>query len=560
MAGIWNVNGIYDVNTKNITSKLSFDIGEMFLAKILSMDAKNSEILIRLIDGRQFPAKIDKPLQDVPQSMVMFQVAGLEDGKLELVMVPKKDDSQGSKDSISDAAKSLGLTDDPELHDLLQEMVKHNIPLTRENVGKIKTIIDFKEKINKSPEEADAFIEKYIESKGIDPSSEKAMDIRQNLKSFLNSVKNIDTDSILTLMDNDIELTEDNIESFQKLFDGDAVLYKDIKDMASKLKSAVEEDGNQAFKENGAENVPRQATAQTNTEHVISKALSSVKDFDSLYKQFEELSMADSDTENLRSNDKTTNNSTENKGQSTVIKMNGQEEISKTDKLRNNLKAGAAEDDIKPQEYETASKSEAAKIKTEASMREIKEGINETWSQVKDEISSRTEELKSMIKDIIDVKDKIKPEIFDKVFEAVKENINDFKVFNSLSNQYYYMDVPVKVNDNEYGCRLLIKDERKKDKKIDSKNIKIAASVKTINMGTVNAFIKVSGVNMNVDIKCDESFMGFIDGGKKKLYDELSSIGYNTSINVQKKEEDLDIAGCSDFFDENGPATLDTRV
>lgn len=560
MAGIWNVNGIYDVNTKNITSKLSFDIGEMFLAKILSMDAKNSEILIRLIDGRQFPAKIDKPLQDVPQSMVMFQVAALEDGKLELMMVPKKDDSQGSKDSISDAAKSLGLTDDPELHDLLQKMVKHNIPLTRENVGKIKTIIDFKEKINKSPEEADAFIEKYIESKGIDPSSEKAMDIRQNLKSFLNSVKNIDADSILTLMDNDIELTEDNIESFQRLFNKDAVLYKDVKDMVSRLKSMIEEEGSKVLRENAAESGAGQAAAQTNTDHAASKPLSSVKNFDSLYKQFEKLTMADSDEKNIQTHAKDTISSAADKEQPAVIKMNGQEEILKTDKLRNNLKVGAAKDDIKPHEYETASKSEAAKIKTEASLREIKEDINETWPQVKDEISSRTEELKSMIKDIIDVKDKIKPEIFDKVFEAVKGNINDFKVFNSLSNQYYYMDVPVKVNANEYGCRLLIKDERKKDKKIDSKNIKIAASVKTINMGTVNAFIKVSGVNMNVDIKCDESFMGFIDGGKKKLYDELSSIGYNTSINVQKKEEELDIAGCSDFFDENGPAALDTRV
>ena len=71
------------------------------------------------------------------------------------------------------------------------------------------------------------------------------------------------------------------------------------------------------------------------------------------------------------------------------------------------------------------------------------------------------------------------------------QKLNDVKLFNSISQQYYYLDLPINVKDNEYQFKLIIKDDRKKGKKIDSTNVKIATSIKTINMGTVDAYIKI---------------------------------------------------------------------
>lgn len=561
MAGVWNINGVYDANTKKLTSRLSFDIGEMFLARILSMDPKNSEILLKLLDGWQFQATLEKPLQDMPQGMLRFQVVGLEDGKLKIAVVPQKDENTGTKDSIKSIEENLGLSDKPELHDMLMKMVKHNIPLTKDNIGMVKTLIDIRDKMSKGPEDEKAFIETYIQGKGIEPGSKAASDIRENLKSFFSSIKNMDTDSILTFVDNGIELTKDNIESFKRLFSNESAIYKDIKEIASSLKDLTRGTLEQTSKNNkadtGKENNMLQAKGSS-VSSMQSEVLKDAGDSKNLYK----LLTSTGDLKDIKIDNGNTQVAAQGIEQAKVMDPEGEKKNPKVENPGSNLKPEIEKTNL--QKKETEVNTEKGKLKVEvqaeASPKLVDEKPEDTWPKVKNEFSAKTEELKSMIKDIMNTKDSIKPEVLNRVFEAVKENINDFKVFNSLSNQFYYMDVPVRINDYEYGCRLLIKDERKKDKKIDSNNVKIAASVKTINMGTVNAFVKVSGLNMKVDIKCDENWIGFINAGKDKLSKELSSMGYNTSINVEKKEEELDISGCSSFFNEDGTGTIDIRV
>ena len=115
------------------------------------------------------------------------------------------------------------------------------------------------------------------------------------------------------------------------------------------------------------------------------------------------------------------------------------------------------------------------------------------------------------------------------------QKLNDIKMFNSISEQYYYLDLPINVKENEYQFKLIIKDDRKKGKKIDSKNVKIATSVKTINMGTVDAYIKINNNNMNIDINCDKFWVKVLDLGKEKLIKDLSSLNYRVNIEVNKK-------------------------
>ena len=147
-----------------------------------------------------------------------------------------------------------------------------------------------------------------------------------------------------------------------------------------------------------------------------------------------------------------------------------------------------------------------------------------------------------------------------KVAEFIKSNLNDFKLFNSLSNEYYYLDVPISRANKDYPCKLIIKDDRKGNKKIDSSNVKMVVAVKTVNMGTVDAYISVLDNSLNVDIKCINKYMNFISKGTKQLTEKLSALGYLVNVNVHEKVEEVNLTTCREFFDTGSSSALDTKV
>src|SRR3712207_6213145 len=146
------------------------------------------------------------------------------------------------------------------------------------------------------------------------------------------------------------------------------------------------------------------------------------------------------------------------------------------------------------------------------------------------------------------------------LFRSIRQDMNDFKVFNTLSDQYYYMDIPINVNKDEYECKLVIKDERKKGKKIDSKNVKIATSVKTVNMGVIDAFISINNKIMNIDLKSNKKWMSILDGKKQGVLNALKSTGYNVYMSVSEREEEFNISTCSKFFQDNGTSAIDIKA
>ena len=100
-------------------------------------------------------------------------------------------------------------------------MIKHDMPLTKDNIIDIKNLVDFKEKISLNTNKEDIFIAKYLDSRNIDPNSEKANEITKILKNFFEALKNLNVDEILLFKENNIELTKGNLESFIKLFKGE---------------------------------------------------------------------------------------------------------------------------------------------------------------------------------------------------------------------------------------------------------------------------------------------------------------------------------------------------
>lgn len=180
---------------------------------------------------------------------------------------------------------------------------------------------------------------------------------------------------------------------------------------------------------------------------------------------------------------------------------------------------------------------------------------------VKNELNGKIENMKDVIRQLMSNSEELKSRTLEgKVSEFIKSNLNDFKLFNSLSNEYYYLDVPIDRRDTKYPCKLIVKDDRKGNKRIDSSNVKLVVAVKTVNMGVVDAYLTVSNNNLNVDIKCIDKYMKLLSKGTKQLTEKLSKLGYLVNITVGEKIDEVNLATCRKFFDSANTSALDIKV
>jgi hypothetical protein len=142
----------------------------------------------------------------------------------------------------------------------------------------------------------------------------------------------------------------------------------------------------------------------------------------------------------------------------------------------------------------------------------------------------------------------------------VKANITDIKMFNSISDEYYYLNVPIIAENKEYPCKLIIKDNRKDGKKIDSTNAKMVVSVKTINLGDVDGYLTMRENKIDVKLKCESDFTSVVNHNKSKLMEGLSSLGLLVNVSVSTKDKPVDLVSCRNFFNDLTMSTIDIKV
>ena len=630
MSIINNIGILQNPQAKKAFGKISFEAGEKFSARIVSAGEQQGEVNLKLLDGWQFSAKLDKPLdQENSGSILKFEVEGFEDDKLKIKLVYEdKQDKTSHNDISEDFSNGKLLGNDKRDALLFEKMIKHDMPLTKGNITDIKNLIDFKEKISLDVDKAEVFIAKYLSSRDIDPSSKKANEITKILNSFFEALKQLDVDEILLFKENNIELTKGNLESFTKLFKGESVVYNNIKDINNNILNGditeevfkdvepleVEQNKNKFVvidEDDSGKTVDKtqkldNAMNNKNVKEVVSLINKELKEqgisHRVLSSSLKDLKL---DDDNLNSNTLKTlvNKIFKAEGISLTadnhIKLIGKLEeklnLTHLDISANNLEYTKQEEKLPlnklekyvDSEVEQGSKSFANTkthgysktnslneivnmIKKELNISDIDKGTinnaeNEvekvtTESLIKEQIKLKTDEIKNMVKDVIENKLNLKPESYEKVMSVFEQKLNDIKMFNSISEQYYYLDLPINVKENEYQCKLIIKDDRKKGKKIDSKNVKIATSVKTINMGTVDAYIKINNNNMNIDINCEGFWVKVLELGKEKLTKDLSSLKYRVNIEVNEKADEFTLVNCREFFDDRSFNTINIKV
>ena len=674
MSGMWNINNSYNVNNSNkkMSSKLTFNVGEKFSGKI-TQNGKGKEVSVKLVDGWEFSAEIDGDLESLEKGFQRFEVEGFEDGKLKLKLINKDNEASGSrKNELNDIIQKEGLSkkDIP----LLEIMLKYNIPLSRENIKMVRGLIQFNDKIQSNPKEIEAFISKYLESKGIDQGSLKGQEMTQKLDQFLNAFKSLSKEEVILFLENNIEFTKENIESYNKVFKEDGKVLNIINEMKSEVENGLsgnrENEIKSEFDLEITKDMSKNVTKDIKNEGSSNNKLSFIKDMvtdnildknnldfknnplnikdnistlDNLNNKLDNLNNKldnsnnkldnlDNTLDNLNSkldnpNNKLVTDTYEkndirhNKvSMLTMLKsIMGKSELTEEDfsKIQDiiNFKTLDSESSDKISKVETLINSEKHEINSENN--EIKneniintdisnnknesgnkdEFVNENIDKVFEDIiekssdekvainlkSDNTGNLKGLIKDklssqevvknIISLKMEEGKEVIksvllslenegipEKVLDIIKSNINDIKLFNKISQEYYYLDLPVNINQQEYPCKLILKDNRKNGKKIDSKNVKMVITVKTGNIGIVDGYIKVLDKKIDIELKCEENFVKILNLGKEKLVSNISKLGFNISVKVSKKEDEVSLTTCRGFFNENNRANIDIKV
>lgn len=799
MPAIWNVNNGYGINNKKVSSKLTFEVGEKFAGRI-SSSSDDNEVTVKLTDGWEFSAKLQDAEKFVKNpGLMQFQVTGFEGGKINLSILKK---SIGKDQVIDDRIKEFALKEGLTGEDisLLRSMIEHDISLTRDNITFIKSLIDFNKKINNDSKEIDDFIQKYIESKGVDMESEEGKNIKSTLTNFLNKFKGMSKEDILLFIENNIDLNEENIDSFNKLFKGNETL-KDIldsvnntietlqeeaignnkaelnmsknnltteesfkpevneetdnrnvnKNVATKLYEANEGksklsmlgllksiagDNDDILKEPLREILNLRSSDYTNSEYknisgkievlndndllnmfqkdgntfskndlekVISNILeknitlsdseaSKVKEFlsakistndnsifnfkdgkitfennnqniivnyDKMIKDIKDIFVSRKNdfqgnyreiaTDNIKNitPEKIQNLIKENLNKYNVVTKENFNKIvsdifgkdtmlikdevellrenivtkniienenipkdsSKTQIQENNsIIANEFKDDnnikdilkkalesnknifsknmqerisqnikdipnsklsnIIKEELIKSNENVDERVLTRILNEQVKKAPMEIVSQniiksskdiIKDDLNNKINNLKDVVKEIIQKTDN-KSTVSEKVLQFVNSNINDFKLFNSISNEYYYLDVPISNNNKEYPCKLIIKDKRKDGKKIDRTNIKMVVAVKTINIGNIDGYLYVRNNKLDVNLKCEKSFVKILSVAKDKLQEKLNSIGFYSDVTVSDRKEEVNLSSCREFFSDTHSTRIDTKV
>ncbi len=622
MPAIWNVNNSYNVNNKKYSSKLTFEVGEKFSGKIISKGEGN-EATVKLADGWQFSATIDGNIESEENVPLQLQVEGYEDGKLKLKIVKKEVESNNlANDSLSEVIDKEGLGKDDV--DILKKMVKHNIPLTRENITFVKSLLQFNTKINMDNNEIDNFILKYIDSKGISGESEQGKQIINTLKEFFVNFKNLKPEEILFFLENNIELTSENIESFKKLFSSNGNTLKEFFDnikndfagIEVEMKELEDNTSNSKIEEKHLDNSLKALGEEINKDKLgYNSLVSKLYDSNDMSKGKVSMlavlkSMTGGDDNLLREPIKDIligkkEQFTTNEYNTALGKINNLSDEEFINIVKDVLGRNGELKEISKDTFNIVLRSLFGKdIEVgEAELRKIQdvieykfqelelnnEGVNEdklignnivnktitTLEQevitggnkkilsanelIKNDINKKINGIKDIIKELL-VASKGEGEGAEKVIQLLKNNISEFKLFNTISNEYYYLDVPINREMTEYPCKLIIKDNRKDGKKIDRTDVKIVVTVKTVNLGVVDGFLSVKDKGLDVELKCDKNYTKVLELSKSKLSNDLQKLGFNINIKVSMREEDITLASCREFFNDKAMNGIDIKV
>lgn len=575
------------IRTQKIGFKGNYDFkqGDTLKGIVVKHDAESNEVTIKLTNGMEIEAEIQGDVE-LKGGILKFEVTEFKDNTLFLKLSDNKADviqGEASKkitDEIMNFIIKEGLK--KEDYNMLKAMVKYNIPLTRENITTVKSVLEFSGKMNNNPQEIKSFINTYLNSRDIVVNSREGLQIAQKLYEFFKAFSKADLQEVLLFLENNIEFTKENLDSFNKLFNSENTMEKVIDAVNEEIGKviAIEEE---LLSENTVEQSLKQITLKNGDEYtgkgkgtevgktimatLVKESSKSHSINDNIVKDIiKNHSVTDDDAKEIIKLMKNDSNYVMSKEtlKENILKHTGREVVL-NDVEAKSLEAIINKEVIKDKDINFIKslfnniESKQISVAKELESNDIRENIFNISKNLAKNVTEKSEGAKEVIRNIISSLKESNGNST-QILNIMKSSINDLKLFNKINDQYYCLDIPVNFKENEYPCKLIIKDDRKNGKVIDSTNFKVAVSVKTVKLGTVDALLDVKNRNIDIQLKCDKNVMNLFVISKDKLKDIVESSGFSTKIEVVERTEKLQLLSCREFFNDNNIAVVDITV
>ena len=589
------------IRTQKIGFKGNYDFkqGDTLKGIVVKHDAESNEVTIKLTNGMEIEAEIQGDVE-LKGGILKFEVTEFKDNTLFLKLSDNKADviqGEASKkitDEIMNFIIKEGLK--KEDYNMLKAMVKYNIPLTRENITTVKSVLEFSGKMNNNPEKIKSFINTYLNSRDIVVNSREGLQIAQKLYEFFKAFSKADLQEVLLFLENNIEFTKENLDSFNKLFNSENTMEKVIDAVNEEIGKAIAIE-EELLSENTVEQSLKQITLKNGDEYtgkgkgtevgktimatLVKESSKSHSINDNIVKESSKShSINDNIVKNIIKNHSITDDDAKE-----IIKLmkNDSNYVMSKETLKENILKHTGREvvlnDVEAKSLEAIINKEVIKDKDinfikslfnnieskqisvakELESNDIRENIFNISKNLAKNVTEKSEGAKEVIRNIISSLKESNGNST-QILNIMKSSINDLKLFNKINDQYYCLDIPVNFKENEYPCKLIIKDDRKNGKVIDSTNFKVAVSVKTVKLGTVDALLDVKNRNIDIQLKCDKSVMNLFVISKNKLKDIVESSGFSAKIEVIEKTEELKLLSCREFFNDNNIAVVDITV
>ena len=575
------------IRTQKIGFKGNYDFkqGDTLKGIVVKHDAESNEVTIKLTNGMEIEAEIQGDVE-LKGGILKFEVTEFKDNTLFLKLSDNKADviqGEASKkitDEIMNFIIKEGLK--KEDYNMLKAMVKYNIPLTRENITTVKSVLEFSGKMNNNPQEIKSFINTYLNSRDIVVNSREGLQIAQKLYEFFKAFSKADLQEVLLFLENNIEFTKENLDSFNKLFNSENTMEKVIDAVNEEIGKAIAIE-DELLSENTVEQSLKQITLKNGDEYTgkgqgteVGKTIMAtlVKERSKSHSINDNIvrdiiknhSITDDDAKEIIKLMKNDSNYVMSKEtlKENILKHTGREVVL-NDVEAKSLEAIINKEVIKDKDINFIKslfnniESKQISVAKELESNDIRENIFNISKNLAKNVTEKSEGAKEVIRNIISSLKESNGNST-QILNIMKSSINDLKLFNKINDQYYCLDIPVNFKENEYPCKLIIKDDRKNGKVIDSTNFKVAVSVKTVKLGTVDALLDVKNRNIDIQLKCDKNVMNLFVISKDKLKDIVESSGFSTKIEVVERTEKLQLLSCREFFNDNNIAVVDITV
>lgn len=575
------------IRTQKIGFKGNYDFkqGDTLKGIVVKHDAESNEVTIKLTNGMEIEAEIQGDVE-LKGGILKFEVTEFKDNTLFLKLSDNKADviqGEASKkitDEIMNFIIKEGLK--KEDYNMLKAMVKYNIPLTRENITTVKSVLEFSGKMNNNPEEIKSFINTYLNSRDIVVNSREGLQVAQKLYEFFKAFSKADLQEVLLFLENNIEFTKENLDSFNKLFNNENTMEKVIDAVNEEIGKAIAIE-EELLSENTVEQSLKQITLKNGDEYtgkgkgtevgktimatLVKESSKSHSINDNIVKDIiKNHSITDDDAKEIIKLMKNDSNYVMSKEtlKENILKHTGREVVL-NDVEAKSLEVIINKEVIKDKDINFIKslfnniESKQISVAKELESNDIRENIFNISKNLAKNVTEKSEGAKEVIRNIISSLKESNGNST-QILNIMKSSINDLKLFNKINDQYYCLDIPVNFKENEYPCKLIIKDDRKNGKVIDSTNFKVAVSVKTVKLGTVDALLDVKNRNIDIQLKCDKSVMNLFVISKNKLKDIVESSGFSAKIEVIERTEELKLLSCREFFNDNNIAVVDITV